>query len=304
MVAVSGAVAAATLLAYARRRLPALAAESHAAREDYVAQYTPAIQRRRMSVLGCDTHLYYAGPEHPQRPPLLLIHGGIIEAATWLPTLAALATDRAVIAPDLPAHGLSGSLSPAQLLDWLITFVDQCGLEKFDLCGHSMGGALAFRYAAGRPDRIRRLILCAPVGLGSRFPHLWVRPAALLPLRRPSSLIIDNVWGDPNRLTSEQRWQFTLIIYDFFLTRRWQWFLSGGWRWVLELPSQVLAASLPPTLILWGERDHIIPFTARGARLLARHQPDVPMQFFPTVGHMPQLEAAEDFNSVVREFLS
>lgn len=245
-----------------------------------------------------------AGPKENDRPPLLLVHGGVVEAASWMETVAALSSDRFVIAPDLPAHGASGWLSPSQLLNWLEAFADAFGLRRFDLCGHSMGGGLAIRYAARRGERVRRLVLCAPVGVGLIFPRVWPEPwnTGLLPFPLSDSLI-EKVWGDHHRLTPVQRWQFDLIFSDFFLSRRWWWYLSGGWRWMLDLPAPVFESVMPPALFVWGEQDRIVPFNgARTARLI-NHLPNARVHFLPSLGHLPQVEAPEAFNAVVREFL-
>jgi hypothetical protein len=159
----AGAAAAAVVARQAQRRARLLRTQGRIVRDDFVAKYP--VRRRFVTVAGCRTHVYVAGPKESDRPPLLLLHGGVVEAASWMEAVTALCADRLVIAPDLPAHGASGYLPPSQLLDWLEAFVDHSDLHNFDLCGHSMGGGLAIRYAAQHGDRVRRLSLCAPPAL-------------------------------------------------------------------------------------------------------------------------------------------
>ena len=74
-----------------------------------------------------------------------------------------------VVALDWPGHGNSGPDGPAasaeRYLELLIDFMDAAGFERPVIVGNSIGGAVAIRYAAERPDRVRGLILENPGGL-------------------------------------------------------------------------------------------------------------------------------------------
>ena len=71
--------------------------------------------------------------------------------------------------PDLPGHGASGtgvgSLTRDRVLDWLDALIEHAGPDRSVLVGHALGGAVAARYAVGRSDRLRRLILVDTFGL-------------------------------------------------------------------------------------------------------------------------------------------
>lgn len=298
-----GAAVGAALALEARRRRRAHQIEGRAARDTYTAAY-PA-QRYWLNLAGCATHIYESGSRDSTRPPLLLIHGGAVEGASWLDTVTALATDRLVIAPDLPAHGASGYLPPAQLLTWLATVVDYFDLDQFDLCGHSLGGGLALRYAANHSHRVRRLIVCAPVSTGQFFPRLWPEPwktGRFIPWPLHDTLI-EKVWGEPTLITPTQRDQFGLIFRDFFYSTRWWWYLTGGWLWLLDLPLASLESIRTPALFLWGERDQVVPFSQARTRRYIQAIPNARLQFLEGLGHLPQVEESDIFNAVVREFL-
>ncbi len=301
--ATAGAAAAAVVARQAQRRARLLRTQGKNVRDEFVAKYP--VERSFVTVAGCRTHVYMAGPKESDRRPLLLLHGGVIEAASWMEAVTALCADRLVIAPDLPAHGASGYLPPPQLLGWLEAFVNHSDLHNFDLGGHSMGGGLAIRYAAQHGDRVRRLILCAPVGMGLVFPRVWPEPwnTGLLPFPLSDSLI-EKVWGDHHRLTPTQRWQFDLIFSDFFLSRRWWWYISGGWQWLLDLPASVLESITSPTLLVWGEKDRIVPFNGARTAHFIDHLPHARVHFFPSLGHLPQVESPDEFNAVIRDFLA
>lgn len=310
--AVAGAGLAYVLAQEASRRALTHRNESRLSRDRYVRGFP--VRRRYVSVLGCNTHVYEAVPEASTQPPLLLIHGGVIEGASWMEAVSetpqpgsALATDRRVLIPDLPAHGASGYLSPHKLMSWLEAFVDsEIGPRPFDLCGHSMGGGLALYYAARHPDRIRKLVLCAPAGTGQVLPRAWPEPwnSGLFNLWPLHDSLIEKVWGDPSTITAEQRQQFGLVFRDFFYSSRWWWYLSGGVQWLFDIPRETLRAIKSPALLIWGEKDRVVPFN--GQRTVQRVQqiPNARVLFLDGLGHLPQVESPEAFNTALQGFLN
>lgn len=278
-------------------------AEGRALRGQYVSTYP--VQQHTVRIAGCDTNVYEAGPLDSDAPPLLLIHGGVVEAASWLETVTALCSTRRVIAPDLPTHGTSGYLPPHQLLHWLEAVVVHYQLEQFDLCGHSLGGALALRYAARQPQNIRRLVLCAPAGTGQLFPRVWPEPwnTGLLESFPLHSSLIEKIWGDAALITSTHRAQFNLLVRDFFLTHRWWWYATGGALWLLDIPLSQLKSISIPTLFLWGDRDRVVPFSGERTMRYVQAIPNAHLLILPTLGHLPQVEAPAAFNAALHEFL-
>lgn len=110
--------------------------------------------------------LAWGDPEHP---PALLLHGWLDNAGSLAP-LARLLPGRRLWAPDLPGHGRSGH-RPAGTFYHFVDYVSDVmglagalGLQRFDLIGHSMGGAIATLVAAACPERIGRLVLIEALG--------------------------------------------------------------------------------------------------------------------------------------------
>ena len=95
--------------------------------------------------------------------PLILIHGVGMRLEAWAPQIAALHETRRVIAVDMPGHGESERiLSSSTLVDfvaWFGTFIDELGVERADVAGHSMGALIAGGAAATLGDRISRVAL-------------------------------------------------------------------------------------------------------------------------------------------------
>lgn len=102
-------------------------------------------------------------------PPMLLVHGCPATHTLWQPLLPELARRRTVYAVDLPGFGASPSpqddatLEMPRLVELLIEFADRHGMDRFDLVGHSYGGALAASIASAAPDRVRSLVMLTPM---------------------------------------------------------------------------------------------------------------------------------------------
>jgi len=286
-----GAAASAYVVLYLRKQASLTNARADVARQNYLDEF--AVQDRYTRLFDCDTHYFTAGSNH-NSTPLVMLHGGVIEAATFLDNMQALAQDRIVLAPDMPRHGRSSFLAPHRALDWFKAWIETMGLEQFDLCAHSTGGGIAARYALQHPQRVRRLILCAPTGFGITFPRIFFMPS----LARFSDDIADTVWGDPNQLNAQQRRHFDLIVKEFFSSGRWWWYLSGGFLWMLDIPTTLLRRLSTPTLLIWGERDRIVPLNREAIQFL----PNAKLKLLDA-GHVVYMEQKEAFDEAVKEFI-
>ncbi|WP_392543862.1 alpha/beta fold hydrolase [Oryzobacter telluris] len=112
-------------------------------------------------------------------PPLVLLHGTGMTARDWDAVGPALAVGREVRAVDLRGHGESnrpGTYSIALMAQDVVALLDLAHEPQVDLVGHSLGGLVALRVAAARPERVRRLVL-EDVGLPRpRTPAPPARP--------------------------------------------------------------------------------------------------------------------------------
>ena len=113
--------------------------------------------------------LHYVDWGNPDKPPLLLLHGGRDHCRNWDWTAAALRNDWHVIAPDLRGHGDSqwsadGSYSMAGYIYDLAQLIHGQRLAPVTIVAHSLGGNIALRYAGIYPETVARLV--AIEGLG------------------------------------------------------------------------------------------------------------------------------------------
>ncbi|MEU4692416.1 alpha/beta fold hydrolase [Actinoplanes sp. NPDC023714] len=105
-------------------------------------------------------HVVHDGSPH--EPPLLLIHGSGASGASWAPIVPALAAHRHVIRVDLPGCGQSppvGSATVPEQAGRVAALLDDLGLRRVAVAGHSSGGYVAVSLAEQRPDLVSRLAL-------------------------------------------------------------------------------------------------------------------------------------------------
>jgi pimeloyl-ACP methyl ester carboxylesterase len=188
----------------------------------------------------------------------------------------------------------------------LTALLDQLGLSRVSLVGHSMGGRIAWTFAAQHPERIDKLVLVSPDGfasLGFEYGKPTDVPATLGLMRHvlPKPLLRMNLqaaYARPESLTDA----VTTRYHDLILAPgARQAMLDRLQQTVLQEPGPLLRQIKAPTLLVWGEADAMIPFAnARdylhaiaGSRLVS----------WPQVGHLPQEEAAEQSLKAVADFL-
>jgi pimeloyl-ACP methyl ester carboxylesterase len=156
---VLGVVGAVAAVVYAQRDIPASVLEAEYARPP----------SKFMLVDG--VRLHYRDEGHG--PTVVLIHGQFDSLLMWEPWAAALKEQYRVVRFDLTSHGLTGpdatgDYSIERTVALLEDFADKLHLGKFSIAGSAMGGTAAVYYAARHPERVDRLILISPEGVGSR----------------------------------------------------------------------------------------------------------------------------------------
>lgn len=127
--------------------------------------------------------------DHGEGPPVVFIHGAILDRTQWQAQFDALADDYRTIAYDVRGHGHTGRSRPTSysvelLAADLDALIDELDLEQPVLCGHSTGGCIAQVYAAQHPDKIAGLVLASTFGpeyltFGDRLQRGIVLPATI-----------------------------------------------------------------------------------------------------------------------------
>lgn len=260
---------------------------------------------------GLRFHVRQEGPEGA--PVIVMIHGNASMLQSWDGWASDLSRDFRVIRYDLAGHGLTGP-DPAgtygserdatQLKDLL----DKLNVTKAVLIGNSLGGQIAWHFAAANPDRVEKLVLVAPGGFplpGLGFGQKVQLPdaAKALPYTLKPEAVkarISALYGDPARFTPQM------------LDNYYQSWLAPGVRqaqldrlqaYMLEDPTAKLSSIKAPTLLVWGEKDRLVAFATTPAKFQAA-MPQATLVSFPELGHLPQEEDPAATVAKVREFLT
>ncbi len=253
-------------------------------------------------------------------PVLLLLHGIANSSQTWERVAPALSERFTLIAPDLLGHGESatprGDYSLGAHATAVRDLLTALGIEHVTVVGHSLGGGIAMQFAYQFPERCERLVLVSSGGLG-REVHLLLRAAALpgadyvLPFLTSSRLVGAGrqLGGLLRRVRLAPGGDVEVLAQGFtaldnagsrqaFLHTVRAVIEPGGQR--VSAHDRLALASLIPSLIVWGEKDSIIP-ASHGA---AAHEamPGSRFEVFPGAGHLPHDADPDRFAAVLTEF--
>ena len=246
--------------------------------------------------------------------PIVLLHGTGASLHTWQGWVDELSKNRRVITLDLPAFGLTGpnaenDYSPAAYVEFTKQFIEAFGIESCVLGGNSLGGGIAWQTAVAHPDLIKKLILVDASGYPNKSKSVPIAfqlakvPVLnkLLSVITPRSVIeksVRNVYGNPDLVTEE------LVDRYYDLTLRpgnRKAFVTRMQRGGYEDQSDKIKTLTQPTLIIWGEKDLLIP--VENARKFASELPNNKLVVYPDLGHVPMEENPGETVKAVKEFL-
>ncbi|MDE3190390.1 MAG: alpha/beta hydrolase [Acidobacteriota bacterium] len=249
-------------------------------------------------------------------PPVVLVHGLGGMAANWRLVAPALAAGRRVIVPDLPGHGDSEALDGVDSLDpfaeAVLAVAEAQGARPAPWIGHSLGGLVALRAAALRPDAVTGLVLAAAAGItsASRAGRVTVtllgvaRPGRIVGRRRgrvaPSRLgrtLAFGWWGvaDPAALDPAMAESFLAGPTRHADT------LTAGRALVASDPRRDLHRVTCPCLCLWGTNDNWVPLSD-GMEYARRLR--APLRTIADCGHLLIGERPDAVVAAVNAFLA
>lgn len=279
------------------------------------AVLTP-VQTRSVAVGPRRIHMHEFG----SGPVLLMLHGGGPGASglsNYARNVQALARHHRVLVPDLPGYGQSskgvaddpfGDIAAAML-----GLLDALDIGRAHVVGNSLGGAVALRMALDAPQRVGRLVLMGPGGIGisqnaptaglKRLLGYYAGEGPTLDKLR--TFICEDLVFDASRIGDDVlQERFAASIApdvlanpplrapkDLEAFKRLDFLLHPG-----------LDALAHPTLVLWGTEDRVNP--PSGALALQARLPACDVHLFSRTGHWVQWERADEFNAVVAAFLA
>ncbi|WP_372921564.1 acetoin dehydrogenase dihydrolipoyllysine-residue acetyltransferase subunit [Roseovarius sp.] len=224
---------------------------------------------------------------------LVMIHGFLADAAGWDKLAKPLGRRRPVHLVELPCHGRSPMRRVSDFADLVreIRHVfDSLKLERCHLVGHSLGGALALAVADTRPRTVASLTLISPAGLGPKIDGTVIDGMCRATRAESLGPWMKLLTSDPDAIG----WTYVQAA----AAGRRDSVLRASQRALADVlfPDGVQAFDLrpaldrltPPTRIIWGRDDRIIPWKH------ALHAPGhISLNLFRGVGHMPHYEVPE-----------
>jgi pimeloyl-ACP methyl ester carboxylesterase len=274
------------------------------------------VAHRLVEIAGVETYVADAG----EGPAIVLLHGYGDTADAWRRVVPGLLKEHRVVALDMPPFGRSAEAAEGKLLDFygefFPSFLDEVRLDRATVIGHSLGGGVALRLAIENPERVERLGLVAPAGLGNTPPWWWhaltaraVWQGALAiptPLTTPivrqglKSFLALRLFADPNRLGREIK-----HLVDMHGTRRdLTKLLAAGHACIDSYTGQLLERSVAleiPLWMVWGRQDGLVP--SMHARAFASAHPNAKVHVLDDCGHYPHIELPQRFNQLLRSWL-
>ena len=263
-----------------------------------------------IDVGGTRAHVLDQG--RSDRMPLVLIHGSLESLQVWDGWVAELKDRYRLISVDLPGHGLTGPWARGEYTidayaDFIEVLADTLRLDRFAVAGHSLGGAVAWTFAATRPERVNHLILVDAAAFPPESGPTWRTRLARAPVIgdigiyfKPEWVARDalkEVYADPAMVTPER-------VRRFAELQRY----PGNRKATLQrtrtqepLDPTPLKRLEVPTLIIWGAQDRWTP-VADAFRL----QTDIKgakLALFSKAGHNPMEEDPKGTAAAVAGFL-
>jgi pimeloyl-ACP methyl ester carboxylesterase len=249
-------------------------------------------------------------------PAVVLIHGFGGSTFSWRFVIDDLVRDHRVIALDLPGFGYSDRgaglvLSHHRHAERVVALLDELGIERFVIAGHSMGGGIAQRVSAMYPERVERLVLIASVNAGERAEWRSRRGR-----RRGTMLVAVNVAMRVHPLVRgvSGRALRSMVFDPAYVTPE----VVRGYCEPLLVPGTGaclgrmtrdtedeelvdLSRIMAPTLVISGEADRTVP--PQTGEQLAASIPGARHIVIPACGHLVAEEVPDEFLGHLRAFL-
>lgn len=249
--------------------------------------------------------------------PIVLIHGTASSLHTWNDWTKELAKNYRVIRMDLPAFGLtgantSGNYSIEYYTQFLHQFLSTINVDTFYLAGNSLGGNIAWEYAAKYPEKIKKLVLVDASGLSTNKELPAIFKMAKTPVLSslflyvtPKFFIKKNmkeVYADDSKITEE------------LITRYHEMALRTGNRQAFIDRAKIdfnlegkanlekLKSIQTETLLIWGAEDNWIPLD-NGQRM-HKALTNSKLVVIKKSGHVPMEENPKESLALFFSFLN
>jgi pimeloyl-ACP methyl ester carboxylesterase len=249
--------------------------------------------------------------------PIVLVHGTASSLHTWDDWTTALSKSHRVIRMDLPAFGLTGPNTNADYsieayTQFLHQFLSKIKLDKFYLAGNSLGGNIAWNYAAEYPEQIEKLILVDASGLPTNKTQPAIFKMAKTPVLNSLFLYVTPKFFIKKNM--EQVYADDTKIKDALITRYHKMALRVGNRQAFidraktdfkldeKANLEKLRSIQTPTLLIWGAKDTWIPLD--NGKRMDRFLSNSKLVVLENSGHVPMEENPKESFEVLNSFLN
>lgn len=242
----------------------------------------------------------------PSLPSVMFIHGAANDHSVWALQSRHFAYHGwNVLAVDLPGHGKSvgeACSSIPQYAGWVTELLDQSGLQRTAIVGHSMGSLIGLQVTIHHPDRVSHLAL-----LGTSLPMPVGPPLMEAARLRPHEAYdMLTLWGHAPHMrlgASPVPGTSLLIAYRRLLEKSCPGVLANDLAacQAFHLPATELVTITTPTLVLNGNRDMLT--SAKAATAVANHIPAARLSILDNVGHALMQEAPVAVLNALKKFL-
>lgn len=264
-----------------------------------------------MPLMGMNVH--YRDQGNPtDSVPLILIHGTSSSLHTFEAVVKKINPNRRVITLDMPAFGLTGpnatnEYSFKYYSQFLDSFLTKLQIPLCDIGGNSLGGGIAWQFTTYFPDKVRKLILIDATGypvmnvkgsIGFKIAStpvinnvmLFITPKALV------SASLKGIYQDPSIINQEQIDRF----HDMAIANGNRKALLAIFKKGLEQEPEKIKTIQKPTLIIWGDKDGLIP--VQNASLFNKDIKGSKLAILKNIGHVPMEEDPAKTAALINEF--
>ena len=232
--------------------------------------------------------------------PLLILHGWGSNSGRWQRVTDLLRKQEIeALVLDLPGFGIVSSpkrpWTRDDYINWIFQKAKERNWEKFNLLGHSFGGGLSVKIAVAFPEKVEKLILCAPAIIRRKRLKTY--------LFYQLAHIGKKIFSLPGLKKLEPYAQ--RLIYKLAGSRDY-YVADGVMKETMkklgdENLEDLLAKIKAPTLIIWGKKDDVLPL--RDAQELKEKITGAELKIISEVKHSPHREAPEELAEIISQFV-
>jgi len=264
-----------------------------------------------LNLQGMQVH--YRDVGDPQAPVVILLHGIFSSLHTWNSWSDILSKDFRVISLDCPNFGLTGphpeGMKRYLYSDFLDEFTDALGIEQCSVAGNSLGGWMAWEFAARYSHKVQKVILLDSAG------YFFIPPSSLLfmgmpfggwlssrvvPPRNAFYTMVRSAYAQPERLSEDVLNRY----YEVWLRPGNRQAGARVLRYIRNnggFNHSLIKTVQQPVLIMWGKQDSWIPLSH--VESFEKDMPQAKSIIYPDSGHMPMEEIPQQTAEDARVFL-